>query len=759
MSDTDPLMHNSESMASSSDQSSTDSSMTGPSEQAPSTPPKGASPFALSIELHDDVAVVILDLPNEPVNKITRGIRDEMREMFDRLERDDNIRGAVLMSGKADNFIAGADIDEFMTLRDAADAERLSREGQALIDRFEKSRIPFVAAIHGACLGGGLEATLACTWRIASDHPKTVLGLPEVQLGLIPGAGGTQRLPQIVGLRNALDMILKGKNVRAKKALQIGLVDELVHPAILKRIAIERARELGNGTRTRTKKSNGLVAKTTETLLDGNPVGRNFVLKKAREATLKQTHGNYPAPLAAIDAITAGYEKGGAIGYREEARLFGEMAMTPESKQLIFLFFATTALKKDTGLPEGRSAPAQPIHKLGVIGSGFMGAGIASIAVQQGTKVRMKDADPGRVAKGFAAVNDVLRERLKRKQITKTQYNDMFSLLSGTVDYSGFANVDIVIEAVFEDLNVKHTVLREVEAVMPATAIFATNTSTIPIARIADASWRPERVVGMHFFSPVHKMPLLEVIVTPRTADSVVATVVAYGKALGKTVIVVNDGPGFYANRILSPYINEAGRLLDEGVSIEAIDEALVTFGFPVGPITLLDEVGLDIAGKAGQIMYDAFGARFTPSESIRRVIEAGRYGRKSRRGFYQYDSSGKKGGVDPSVYDIFAPGHARTELPADEIQRRTVYSMLNEAARCLEDKIIRSPRDGDIGAVFGIGFPPFRGGPFRYIDSIGVKELVDQLEELNGRFPGRFEPAQILLDMARSNARFYPNR
>jgi 3-hydroxyacyl-CoA dehydrogenase/enoyl-CoA hydratase/3-hydroxybutyryl-CoA epimerase len=432
--------------------------------------------------------------------------------------------------------------------------------------------------------------------------------------------------------------------------------------------------------------------------------------------------------------------------------------MTDVSRQLVSLFFATTALKKDTGLPEGHAATPLAIHKLGVLGSGFMGAGIASIAVQQGTLVRMKDADHGRVAKGFAAVSTVLRERLKRRQITKVQYADMMSLLGGTTDYSGFTNVDLVIEAVFEDLVVKHTVLREVEAVIRPNAIFATNTSTIPIHEIATASQRPSRVLGMHFFSPVHKMPLLEIIVTPQTADEVTATAVAYGKKLGKTVIVVNDGPGFYANRILSPYINEAGRLLDEGVAIEAIDAALVNFGFPVGPITLIDEVGLDVAGKAGQIMYEAFGDRLTPSDSLRKVIEGGRYGRKSKKGFYLYDEAGKKGDVDPTVYDMFAAGRERSTVPDEEIQRRLVYAMLNEAARCLQDKIIRSPRDGDIGAVFGIGFPPFRGGPFRYMDALGAAELVVGLEELNARFPGRFEPAPLLLDMARTHARFHPH-
>lgn len=712
-----------------------------------------SSSAPVTMEVEDGIAVLTIDLVNEPVNIITRAVRDSMIELFDRIDRDETIKGAVLISGKADTFIAGADIEEFTHLRDAEDASRLSRDGQALVENLEKSRVPFVAAIHGACLGGGLESALACRWRVASDDPKTVLGLPEVQLGLIPGAGGTQRLPRLIGARAALDMILTSRNVRAKKALQIGLVDEMVHPAILRRIAIDRALALGEGRLRRTARSGGAAG----FLLDSNPIGRGIVFRKAREETEKKTHGNFPAPLAAIDAVEAGLTQGMPAGLREEARLFGEMAATDVSRQLIFLFFATTALKKDSGLLPGHTAMPLQVRKLGVIGSGFMGAGIAGVAVQKGTIVRMKDADWAHISKGLSAINTVVRARLTKHQITRVQYADTMSLVSGTVDYSGFANADLVIEAVFEDLDVKHAVLREVEAVVQPQGIFATNTSTIPVSSIAEVSRRPERVLGMHFFSPVDRMPLLEVIVTPRTSDAVTATAVTYGKKLGKTVIVVNDAPGFYVNRILTPYVSEAGRLLDEGVAIEVIDKALVDFGFPVGPVTLVDEVGLDIAGKVGHIMFEAYGARFAQPDALRSVIDAGRFGRKSKKGFYIYDASGKKGGVDTSVYEIFAPGRPRTELPEEDIQRRAVYAMLNEAARCLEDDIIRSPRDGDVGAVFGIGFPPFRGGPFRYMDSVGIETVLQHLDDLNVRFPGRFEPASILLQMARSNSRFYP--
>jgi 3-hydroxyacyl-CoA dehydrogenase/enoyl-CoA hydratase/3-hydroxybutyryl-CoA epimerase len=386
-----------------------------------------------------------------------------------------------------------------------------------------------------------------------------------------------------------------------------------------------------------------------------------------------------------------------------------------------------------------------------------MGAGIAAVAAMQGVPVRFKDMKHEQVGHGLSAVRAVLQERLTKKQVTRQQFDDQLSLVSGTIEYTGFAHVPLVIEAVFEDLAVKHQVLAEIERVLPPGAIFASNTSTIPIAQIAEGSPHPDRVIGMHFFSPVQKMPLLEVIVTPRTAPEVIATAVAFGRKLGKTVIVVNDAPGFYVNRILAPYINEAGRMLDEGVSIEAIDKSMLDFGFPVGPITLLDEVGLDIAGKSGAIMSKAFGDRLKPSPSIEKMLAAGRLGRKSKKGFYLYDAAGKKGGVDESVYALLPAGTRRVELSADEMKHRCPLAMVNEAARCLEENIIRSPRDGDIAAVFGIGFPPFRGGPFRCIDFVGVAEVVRQLEAMNVKHPGRFVPSALLVSMARDGKRFYP--
>jgi 3-hydroxyacyl-CoA dehydrogenase / enoyl-CoA hydratase / 3-hydroxybutyryl-CoA epimerase len=707
---------------------------------------------ALTVDMQDGIAVVTIDLPGEPVNKFSAAVIAEFDVLMTQIEGNSAVKGVVLISGKPDGFIAGADIDAFLDFKSPADAEAASAAGHRVVSRIERSRVPIVAAIHGACLGAGLETALACSYRIATDHPKTVLGLPETQLGLIPGAGGTQRLPRVVGLQVALDMILTAKNVRAKNALRSGLADEMVHPAILRDIAVQRAHALAAGTLQRSHgKTPGFVAK----LLEGNAVGRAIVFRQARSMMLRKSRGAYPALSAALEAVHAGYGGAPEQGFATEARLFGEMAATAVSRELIFLFFATTSLKKDTGV-SGESPAPLPVTQLGVLGTGFMGAGIAAVAAMQGLPVRFKDMKHEQVGHGLAAVRAVLQERLTKKQITRQQFEDQLSLVSGTIEYSGFGNVPLVIEAVFEDLAVKHQVLAEIEKVLPASAIFASNTSTIPIAQIAEGSPRPERVIGMHFFSPVQKMPLLEVIVTPRTAPEVIATTVAFGRRLGKTVIVVNDAPGFFVNRILAPYINEAARMLDEGVAIEAIDRALLDFGFPVGPLTLLDEVGLDIAGKSGAIMAKAFGDRLKPSASLGLVLASGRLGRKSKKGFYLYDEKGKKGGVDQSVYALLPSGATRTELPQDEIQRRCALAMVNESVRCLEEQIVRAPRDGDVGAVFGIGFPPFRGGPFRYVDAVGAAEVVRRLEELNAKHAGRFVPCALLVKMAKEGRRFY---
>ena len=477
-----------------------------------------------------------------------------------------------------------------------------------------------------------MELALACHYRIATDHPKTQLGLPEVQLGLIPGAGGCQRLPRLIGARAALDMILAGKSERAAKALRLGLVDEVVPPSILRQVAVSAADRLAREGLPKRGGSGGLAG----FVLDRTPAGRSLVYRGARKQILKKTGGHYPAPLAALEAVRVGLEQGVTAGLAEEHRAFGELAVGDVSRKLVQIFFATTALKKDDGVPSGSAAPRQ-IRRLGIVGSGFMGAGIAGTAVLNvEVDTRLKDADLARVGKGLKAATALLAERLERRRLTRPQYDRLSALLSGSADYSGFNRADLVIEAVFEDLDTKRRVLAEVEAQIRPDAIFATNTSTIPIRHIAAEARRPERILGMHFFSPVERMPLLEVIPTAATSPDTIVTAVRFGRRMGKTVIVVADRPGFWVNRILSPYLNEAGYLLQEGVPIELIDRTMTAFGFPVGPVALLDEVGLDVAEKAGGVMHEAFGERMKPAGTLSRMLGATRLGRKNGRGFYQ---------------------------------------------------------------------------------------------------------------------------
>ncbi|OLC68758.1 MAG: multifunctional fatty acid oxidation complex subunit alpha [Gemmatimonadetes bacterium 13_1_40CM_4_69_8] len=700
---------------------------------------------ALRCELQDGIAVVTLDLTDHPVNVISRAVKDEFNATFERLAAEPGAQAVALFSGKPDNFIAGADIEEFVKLSSAAEAERLSADGHEMLSRVAAFPKPVVVGIHGACLGGGLEFALACAYRVATDHPKTQLGLPEVQLGLLPGAGGGQRLPRLIGARAALDIILAGKVERARKAFQLGIVDELVPPAILRDITLAAAKKLAGGWRPRRKRPGGFVG----WVLDGNPLGRMLVFRMARQQVLKQTGGNYPAPLAALEAVEYGLRHGIAEGLKREAQLFGRLAVTDVSRKLVQIFFATTQLKKDYGV-------ADEVKRLCIVGAGFMGAGIAGTAVAQaGVDVRMKDSDLPRVAKGLIAAREILDDRLKRRRITKYEHTRLIALVSGSDSYAGFGRADLVIEAVFEDLQVKQQVLREVEAATPEHAVFASNTSTIPITRIAEAAQRPERVIGMHFFSPVARMPLLEVIPGARTTPGTVSTAVAFGRRMGKTAIVVKDTPGFWINRILAPYMNEAGHILLEGVAIEEIDRLMVQWGFPVGPITLLDEVGLDVAQKASGVLHAAFGDRLVPAPVFALLVKDGRLGRKAGKGFYKY-ANGKKRGVDPAAYALVGV-HPNGGVRPAEILQRVVLTMLNEAARAVGEGVVRSPRDGDIGALFGFGFPPFRGGPLRHVDDLGAARVVADLERLADRCGERFSPCEVLQDQARRHGKFYP--
>ena len=493
----------------------------------------------------------------------------------------------------------------------------------------------------------------------------------------------------------------------------------------------------------------------TAWLLDGNPLGRSLVYRKARAQVAAKTAGNYPAQPRAMEVVHTSLESGMTRGMDEEAQAFGELAMTDVSRRLVEIFFATTELKKDNGVPAGMGH-AHPVRRVGVVGSGFMGSGIAGTAVMQaGVEVRLKDADLVKVGKGLKAATDILTAQYKRKRITRYEFERKKGYLTGTGTFDGFAGADIVIEAVFEDLATKRQVFGELESVVPPTTVLATNTSTLPIHEIAAGAEHPDRILGMHFFSPVEKMPLLEVIPTDHTSADAIVTAVQFGRRMGKTVIVVADSPGFWVNRILLPYLNEAGFLLEEGVPIDRIDAAMVQWGFPVGPVALMDEVGLDVGEKAGKVMHQALGDRLTPSRVIAAMRADDRLGRKNGRGFYFY-KDGHKTGADGSVFQLLGVRPVG-EVDTQRVQDRLVYAMLNEAALAMGEGVVRTPRDADVGALFGIGYPAFRGGPLRTIDALGAAEVVAKLEKLAAAHGPRFEPAPVLEEMARTGHRWYP--
>jgi len=690
----------------------------------------------------DGVLVLTLDVPGAKVNTLGKSVLEEFQWLMTEIESDRSIKAMVFTSGKPDNFIAGADINEFLAIRSALEGETLSRAGQAFLDRLEALPVPVVAAIHGTCMGGGTEAALACRYRIASDAPKTALGLPEVQLGLLPGAGGTQRLPRLIGLAKSLDLILTGRALKAPRALKAGLVDEVVPQTVLLQAAKKAALALAQGTLVPHRPGIGLVEKLL----------RPIIFSKARKSVREKTRDHYPAPLEAIEAVRLGTATSLGEGLKIEALAFGRLSVSEVSRALVSVFFATQEIKKDAGYPEGTKGIR--VEKLGVLGAGLMGAGIAGSSAETGTPVRIKDTSLESLGRGLAYVRGLLEERRKRGSLSRLEVGRIMDRLSPSLDLRGFRRADLVIEAVFEDLELKRKVLADVEAATAETCVFASNTSSLPIAEIAAPSRRPSRVVGMHFFSPVHKMPLLEVIVTPSTDAESTATAVDFGRRLGKHVIVVRDGAGFYTSRTLAPYMNEAARLVEEGAAVEDIDQALLEFGFPVGPIALLDEVGIDVGAKVAKVMHDAFGERMSPPASMAMVLADGRLGRKNKRGFYTYE--GKRKEVDRSVYALLPGGETRRPVDARDVQDRLVFAFLNEAVLCLQEGILRSPRDGDVGAIFGLGFPPFLGGPFRYLDHLGARFSTSMLEKLSARHGERFRPADLLVNMAKEGKSFH---
>ena len=699
-----------------------------------------------TLEKNATIAIISMNDTSVAQNVLNQGIQDDFERVFGEIESDQSLTGLIFQSTKPNCFLAGADISMLQEIETQDQAREASYLLHAMTQRIADLPITTVAAINGICLGGGLELALAFDYRIAADVKSTKLGVPEVQLGILPGGGGTQRIPRLIDLPTALDLILTGKQLNAIRSKKAGLVDTVVHLDALMDVALKYAAK-GKPNRSKSVKDK----------LMSNQWVRGFIISQARKKTIKLTKGKYPAPIKILDVIEQGMNTDLTSALKIEANGFAELLMTPESGQLVNIFFATTELKKDTGVDSG--ACARNVEKVSVLGAGLMGAGIAYVSIDKaGKTVRLKDISVEGVANGVKYIGKIIDKKLKRRYIKPHHRDEIMSRLTSSIDYSGIENSDVVIEAVFESLDLKQKMVTDIESLNPdKEIIFATNTSAIPIDEVASKAKFPERIVGMHYFSPVEKMPLLEVVSGTKTADEVTATAVELGKQQGKTVIVVNDGPGFYTTRILVPYGLEAVRLVLEGVSIEAIDHALEEFGMPIGPIKLLDEVGIDVGAHIVVTLNDAFGDRIPLLDDVNSVVDDDRKGKKNKRGFYDYSAESKGKKVDDSIYSVLKVDNPSSKyMTAETIAERIILVMLNEAAFCLSDKVLRSARDGDIGAIFGLGFPPFLGGPFRYMDSLGINSVIEKLSALEKLHGERFQAAPALLELAKSDKNFY---
>ncbi|KRZ62031.1 Trifunctional enzyme subunit alpha, mitochondrial, partial [Trichinella nativa] len=682
----------------------------------------------------NEIGIIKFHTPDSKENIMDTKFMVEFYDCLNKFTQDDSVKGIVVMSGKSGSFIAGADAKIIASCHSVAEATALSLKCQAIMNRIHSNYKPVVAAINGTCLGGGLELALACDYRIAVNSKKTIFGLPEVRLGLLPGAGGTQRLPRLISIIDSMDLMLTGKTISASKAKSIGLVDMLVEPLApglhtdedymikeLEQGAVQVLRDLLSTELVVLRKLK-FPHNLVHTLLDIE-LFRNLFFVYMRNKVEKSTHGHYPAPSHIVNVVRKGYKFGIGDGLKAEAKAFGLVATSPESKSLIHLFTLSTECKKN---------PFAPVKKepksLAVIGAGLMGCGIAQVSIYNGFVTYLKDVDKGALLQGERSIAKHLEKRVKQQAITTLEKDNMLANLYLSVDYEAIKNADLVVEAVYEDVQLKQKVLREIEQYVRPDCVIASNTSAISISEVAEASKRPENVVGMHYFSPVDKMQLLEVITTPKTSREAASAAVDVGLKQNKLVIVVKDSPGFYTTRVLAAMLSETIQLND----------LCTGFGFPVGFATLADEVGIDVALHIAKYL-----------------------GRKSGKGCFDYSKSKTKRGVNEKALQILKD-HAKSSRGCDsdhDRQLRMVSRFVNEALLCLEEGVISSPRSGDIGAVFGLGFPPFLGGPFRFVDNYGAERLVTEMDRYRDSYEDavEFQACQLLRDHAKDSKRkFY---
>jgi 3-hydroxyacyl-CoA dehydrogenase/enoyl-CoA hydratase/3-hydroxybutyryl-CoA epimerase len=706
------------------------------------------SPIRTAVD-GDGVATIAWDMPGRTMNVLADDSLAAFGEAVERALGDAAVKGVIVTSGKRD-FIAGADLAMLDAWTNPETTFEALMATNRLMRRIETAKKPFVAALPGTALGGGFEIALACHRRIAADNRHAQFGLPEVLVGLMPGGGGTQRLPRMIGIRNALPLMLEGRKLAPQEALAAGLIDQVVPAEELQAAAkawVLQAKDFGKPWDKRGFTPPGGPVESPrgyETFVAGNALLR------------EKTWGNYPAPQAIMAAVYEGMHCGFDAAVRTEARKFTRVVLSREAKAMIrTLFFSTQAADKLVHRP--KAVPPAALTKVGVLGAGMMGAGIAHASASAGLDVVLTDVSDAAAERGKAAVAEVLEGAVKRGRLSAAERDATLARIRPTTDYLDLAGAELVIEAVTEDRRIKAEVTRMAEAVLSADAIFASNTSTLPITSLAATSKRPENFVGIHFFSPVHRMRLVEVIRGEPTGDVAVARALDYAKRIRKTPILVNDGRGFYTSRVFGTYINEGLALLVEGVNPALIENAGRLAGMPVGPLAVADEVGIDLIHHIKEQTKRDLGVRYEPlpGDTVVPLLVATlqRPGRKAGRGFYDYPADGPKR-LWPELAKHFPRAAAQPDVEA--VKRRLMHIQGVETARCLEEKIVGDPRDADVGSVYGWGFAPFTGGTVSYIDGVGVADFVRDCEALAQRHGARFAPPALLRDMARRGKVFY---
>jgi 3-hydroxyacyl-CoA dehydrogenase / enoyl-CoA hydratase / 3-hydroxybutyryl-CoA epimerase len=692
----------------------------------------------------EHVATLTFDRPGSTANVFDVATLHELDAHLATLEKRSDLKGVVLVSAKPKIFVAGADLNAFAGATTAQLGDIVDL-GHRVFARLERLRVPSVAAINGVCLGGGCELALACDWRVGSTDKSTKIGLPETQLGILPAWGGSVRLPRLIGLPQALGIILTGKQLVAQQALKVGMIDDVAHPEYL--VAAAR-QQLAKGKRP-MRSPGGLM---------NSALLRPLVVRKARANVLAKTRGHYPAPLKAIDAAVGALGQPLETGLAIEKAAFLSLVQTTECHSLMSIFHLQERAKKlKAGDADGA---ARPVKRVAVIGAGVMGAGIAQWTSSRGYPTILKDVAPDALAKGLKAAEKIYQDGVKKKKLTPAEATAALDRITPVHTDVPLAGVDLVIEAAVEKLELKQKIFQQLEQRVGPQTILATNTSALSIDAIAGGLADPTRVVGIHFFNPVHRMQLVEIVRGPRTSAAALDTALTFVKAIGKLPVLVKDSPGFLVNRILLPYMVESVRLFNEGVDASRLDRIMLDFGMPMGPLRLTDEVGLDVAQHVAVDLQNRLAKPVPINDTLVKMIEKGWLGKKSGTGFYVFpkDKKGAKESPNGELAFLQTNGKGRAQDDAT-LRDRMVLVMVNEAARVLEEGVVTAPEDVDFGMIFGTGWAPFRGGPLRYADARGVADVVAHLQKLQTDVAPYFEPCAKLRDMAQSQARFYPSR